>query len=157
MAGKHLLAILALPLIANSAVAQSEAPEDTIAALFDAMRAGDGDAVRNRVRTGATLERATSEGVRDLPFEDWASWIDTLESGQADEQIFEVEVRQFGNLASVWAPFVISLDDEIRGCGVNHFTLALEEDLWIVTHGSDTPYDGDCETFQQVYKERDAG
>ncbi|MEO0882862.1 MAG: hypothetical protein AAFY34_09000 [Pseudomonadota bacterium] len=147
-----ILSALMLVPLANTATAQSETPEETIAALFDAMRSGDGDAVRQRAREGAVLQRARPDGAQDLAFEDWASWIDSLEPGQADEQIFAVKTREFGHLASVWAPFVISLNDKIAGCGINHFTLARDGDRWIVIHGADTPFDGDCDTFQSLYR-----
>ncbi|MEO1476531.1 MAG: hypothetical protein AAFS13_09130 [Pseudomonadota bacterium] len=136
-----------------TAWAQVTSPEATVRALFDAMRAGNGDSVRALVRDGAPLQRATPDGVRDITFEDWASWIDTLEPSQADEQIFSVEVKIFGILASVWAPFVISLNGEVAGCGVNHFLLAEEAAGWIVIHGADTPYDGDCGAFRSAYSE----
>ncbi|MEM9669086.1 MAG: hypothetical protein AAF950_09200 [Pseudomonadota bacterium] len=130
--------------------ARAESPRVTVEALFEAMRAGDGDAVRKRVREGSVLQRATPEGIEDLPFEDWANWIDTLEPDQADESLFWARVTEQNNIATIWAPFVIRIGGDIKGCGTNHFTLARESNRWLVIHGVDTKSQYDCEAFEKV-------
>lgn len=79
----------------------------------------------------------------------WQDWVATLEVGQAEEELFDVEVEQYGKLASVWAPFVIRIDGELRGCGVNQFTMADvgEDDApeWRIVAGIDVQGDkGEC-------------
>ncbi len=130
-----------------------ESPRDAVDALFDAMRAGDGEAVLGLVADGAPLMRVEAEGtVRNSAFEDWAAWVEVQNNGDADEQIFAVSTRVHGDLASVWAPFVLYYKGELVGCGVNQFTLAREKDAWTIIHGIDTQDGGDCATFQARYK-----
>ncbi len=127
-------------------------PEATVLALFDAMRAADGDRVRELVAEGAPLDRVRADGtVQAASFEGWAASIDTLEPGQVDEQVFDLRVDRFGGLASVWAPFVLTVRGTVQGCGVNHFTLAETPDGWQVIHGVDTQDGGDCTTFRSRY------
>lgn len=149
--------IMAALISASSAHAET-GPRATVDALFDAMRAGDGAAVLALVNEGAPLARVEKDGsVRDSSFENWASWVDQQTSGDADEQIFDVEVRQFGDLASVWAPFVLTYKGELVGCGVNQFTLAHSDGKWTIIHGVDTQHDGDCATFRETYSQTETG
>lgn len=139
-------------MLANAANAQSS-PSATVDALFEAMRSGDGEAVRELMAKDAKLTRVESDGTITVSdFEDWALWVNTQNPGDADERIFNVEVREFGDLASVWAPFVLKYKNEISGCGVNQFTLGRSEGTWRIIRGTDTQDSGDCETFSERYK-----
>ncbi len=149
---RRLIFLLAAFTFAAASHAQ-ETPRDTVDALFEAMRAGDGDAVLDLVADGAPLMRVEAEGnVRDSAFEDWAAWVSVQNDGDADEQIFAVSERIHGDLASVWAPFILYYKGELVGCGVNQFTLAREKDAWTIIHGIDTQDSGDCATFKDRYE-----
>ncbi len=150
---------LALAMTVFTLPAHAEtSPLETVKALFDAMRAGDGAAVMRLVSKDAPLARVQADGtVRPSTFEAWAAWVDQQAPGDADEQIFDVEVRQFGDLASVWAPFVLTYKGELAGCGVNQFTLARSDAKWTIIHGIDTQHDGDCATFRENYAAEHAG
>lgn len=148
----RLLIAIAAASLAPIASADDMTPRATIDALFDAMLEGDGDAVLDQVMAGAPLARVEADGnVRDSSFTDWASWVDLQEPGYADEQIFAVESRAFGDLATVWAPFTLVYKGELVGCGINQFTLARAGDTWKIIHGIDTQDDGDCTTFEARY------
>lgn len=144
-------------LLTTSAAAAQDTPRAAIDALFDAMRAGDGEAVRMVVSEGASLGRIEADGsVRPSSFDDWANWVDTQNAGDADEQIFDVQVHQSGNLASVWAPFTLTYKGDLVGCGVNTFILAWDNDRWAIIHGTDTQDSGDCTTFEERYRAEQA-
>lgn len=149
---RRLTLIIASLTLSFSAAAQ-QAPRDTVDALFDAMRAGDGEAVKETIADGAPLMRVEANGsVRSSSFEDWANWVDVQNEGDADEQIFAVNIREHGDLASVWAPFTLHYKGELTGCGVNQFTLAREKDIWTIIHGIDIQDAGDCATFKARYE-----
>ena len=143
-----------LTAISLAATSQAqETPRDAVDALFEAMRAGNGEAVLDLVADGAPLMRVEAEGsVRNGEFEDWAAWVDVQNNGDADEQIFAVSERIHGDLASVWAPFILYYKGELVGCGVNQFTLAREKEAWTIIHGIDTPDGGECATFKDRYE-----
>ncbi|MEM9600032.1 MAG: hypothetical protein AAF926_03330, partial [Pseudomonadota bacterium] len=82
-------------------------------AMADAVFAPDGEL--NRLSASGEIRRGARQG--------WQDWVGTLEVGQAREDLFDIKVEQFGRLATVWAPFTISIDGELRGCGVNSFTM----------------------------------
>jgi len=143
-----LIAVLALGLSMPAAAADS--PVQLVTKLFDAMRAGDGDGIRALVLPDARLDRLKKDGsLHQGTFEKWAAWVDTLSPGQADEQVFGVRVLQASDdLATVWAPFQVSFDGEMVGCGFNQFTMAREASGWRILYGIDQPTGEECTIFR---------
>lgn len=149
---RSLILLFASLCLATSAYAQ-ETPRDAVDNLFDAMRAGNGDAILDNVAVDAPLMRIEAGGnVRSSSFEEWASWVDVQNEDDADEEIFDVAVHEHGGMASVWAPFILRYKGDIAGCGVNQFTLAYAAEKWTIVHGIDIADDGDCETFKARYR-----
>lgn len=144
---------MALAVGATLPALAEETPVDVVRGLFDAMRAGDGAAIMARVVPGASLDRLQRDGtLRRGSFDKWAAWVDTLDAGVADEQIFGVKTfHQDDDLATVHAPFVVSLNGEVKGCGVNQFTLVKTPDGWRVVYGVDKPTGQDCAAFRQAH------
>lgn len=138
---------IALPLNAKGGA------EEVIETLFDAMRAGDGAAIRAMVVDDARLDRLQPDGsLRQGTFDRWISWVDQQAEGDADEQIFGVEVlSKSDELATVWAPFTIRYKGDLVGCGVNQFTLGKTADGWRILYGIDMPATTDCETFPDQF------
>lgn len=121
-----------------------------VIALFDAMRAGDGQAIRNMVVAEARLDRLRpDQSLQQGTFERWISWVDTLEAGQADEQVFALKVTSSSpELVTVWAPFELTFKGKFVGCGVNQFNLVNTNEGWKFVYGIDKPYKGDCVQFK---------
>lgn len=130
-----------------AALPMSVSPQDTAGALaaveriFEGMRAGNADMVRAMFASDA---RFALIDVRDGParvvvqgVDGWIRSIGTS-GGRWDEQIYDVEVRVDGAMASVWAPYTFYLDGAVRHCGINSIELLRDEDGWKVTQLSDT-------------------
>lgn len=138
--------LVALFLIAPSSMAYSQdsgaeakAVRHVVDQIFDAMRAGDAETIKTLVLPETPLDRIKAgQPVDHGQLADWVNWVATLKPGQADEQIFDVVVQVEGPLATVWAPFTIAINGEIKSCGVNHFTLVKLEDGWKVAYLIDT-------------------
>ena len=127
-------------------------PERTAQTMMLAMYMGDAQMVDRVFLGDATLRRATPEGVRPDGLTRWRDWVGEQEIGDADEQLFDVEVKAFGHLASVWAPFVITYKGEIAGCGVNQMTMAKVSGSWRVVSAMDTQAEkSSCATFRESY------
>ncbi|MBO6504713.1 MAG: nuclear transport factor 2 family protein [Kordiimonadaceae bacterium] len=148
------IAALAVFGLAVPSQAESEA-EQVVEKLFDAMRAGDGAAIRAMVVDDARLDRLQPDGaLRQGTFDRWINWVDQQAEGDADEQIFGVEVlSKSAELATVWAPFTIRYKGDLVGCGVNQFTLGKTADGWRILYGIDMPAEVDCETFPNQFAE----
>ncbi len=137
-----------------SASAEQATPEDMVNSLFDAMRAGNGAAIREMVVADARLDRLRPDGtLQQGTFERWISWVDEQSEGDADEQIFGVKtLSQTEELATVWAPFTVVYKGKMVGCGVNQFTLVNTNDGWKFVYGIDKPEKDGCETYREKFE-----
>lgn len=149
---KTIVALSAFAALSLPAAAGEVGPKETIVKLFDAMRAGDKDALMSLWTTEApSIRRVTADGqLRPDGLQRWSEWVGSLNAGDADEQIFDVKVQEFGNMATVWAPFKVSLKGKLVGCGVNTFILAKVKDQgWKIVTGMDTNHNGDCTKYPE--------
>lgn len=128
-------------------------PEAAVHSMMRAMYQGDAGMVDQVFLDGAQLRRVRSDGeVRPDGLSRWRDWVGTLDPGQAHEELFAVTSEQFGNLATVWAPFIVSVDGAVVGCGVNTLTLARTDETWRIVFGMDTGEPADtCGDFKTRY------
>ncbi len=114
-----------------------------VAALFDAMRAGDGDGVRNAFHPDAVLMsvgpgRDGVVRVQGGEVEGFATAVGTPHDEVWDERIGPVDVRVDGPLATAWMPYRFYLGDTFSHCGVNAFQLADTGGGWQIVAITDT-------------------
>lgn len=128
-------------------------PEATAYSMMRAMYQGDADMVDQVFLEGGQLRRVSDAGeLGENGLSGWRSWVSSLDVGQAHEEIFSVTSETFGNLASVWAPFVITYKGEIVGCGVNQMTMTKVDDAWRIVFVMDTQAPKDaCATFKETH------
>jgi hypothetical protein len=109
--------------------------------VFEGMRTADADMVRSVFATDARFAMLGSPdepgAVRVQGVEGWISAIADSD-GRWDEQVYDLEVRVDGPMASVWAPYTFYLDGEISHCGINSIELLHDAEGWKVTQISDT-------------------
>jgi uncharacterized protein (TIGR02246 family) len=120
-----------------------EAVRATINALFDAMRAGDGDALLATFHEGATLTSvgAGRDGViaaRREEIEGFAEAVSAPHPEPYDERIGPIEVRVDGPLATAWMTYRFHVGETFSHCGVNSFQLADTGDGWKILGVTDT-------------------
>jgi len=148
------IAVISLLLCSLSATSN---PLATVNSLFDAMRAGDGQAASALTLDGAQLDRAQADGtIRRGSFEKWTHWVNQQSPGDADEQIFATQVTAYGGVANVFAPFLLYYQGELASCGVNQFMLVKTREGWRISYGIDTAYSGDCKTFKADFEQNNA-
>ncbi|MEO1189588.1 MAG: hypothetical protein AAFW60_10990, partial [Pseudomonadota bacterium] len=130
-------------------------PEATAYSMMRAMYQGDAEMVDQVFAEGATLRRVTHEGaLRPDGLDRWRDWVGTLETGAAHEVLFGVESQLFGNLATVWAPFTITVNGDLVGCGINQLTMARQGEAWRIVFGMDTNAPQEtCGDFRRAYLE----
>lgn len=159
---RFILPIAAL-LIASTSHAQSSddmrapidlsSPEASVYSMMRAMFQGDTTMIDQIFLDTATLRRIGADGaVQDDGLTRWRTWVGTLEVGDAHEELFAVTSEQYGPLATVWAPFTITYQGEMAGCGINTFTLAQVDTDWRIIFGTDTQAPREtCSTFRKDY------
>lgn len=136
-----LIVMFGVTSISNAAGTAEEkaAVNELLNNVFDAMRAGDDETLKTLILEDTKLDRISpDQPVTRGVSADWIGWVGTLSPGQADEQIFDVEINVEGPLATAWAPFTIAIDGELKSCGVNHFTLVKTDGEWKVAYLIDT-------------------
>ena len=102
--------------------------------LFAALEIGDSAAVLRLVypdgRVTATGQRASSSGLRQ---ESWAQFAQRVTpAGAFQERITDPAVEIDGDIAMVWAPFVVRVGGKVSNCGFDHFDLVRDGGTWKV-------------------------
>jgi len=102
--------------------------------LFAAFEAGDSAGVirvvypDGRVTAVGTLRSGT--GLRQ---ESWTQFAARLKPGEGfRESISDPAIEIDGDIAMVWAPFVVRVGGKVSNCGVDHFDLIRENGVWKV-------------------------
>ena len=128
-------------------------PEDAVYSLMRGMYQGDAEMIDNVMLEDGVFRRVVADGqVTPDGLDNWRDWVSTLDVGAAHEELFAVTSETFGNMATVWAPFIIRVNGTIVNCGVNTMTLAQVDEDWKIVFGMDTPAARDtCETFKSAY------
>ena len=96
-----------------------------INAVFAAFEAGDAEAMLRQVypdgRVTATGRRSSSSGLRQ---QSWTQFAERLKPGERfQEQISDPAIEIDGDIAMVWAPFVVRVGGKVSNCGYDHFDL----------------------------------
>ena len=102
--------------------------------LFAAFEAGDSAGVLRVVypdgRVTAVGTLRTGTGLRQ---ESWTQFAARLKPGQGfRESISDPAIEIDGDIAMVWAPFVVRVDGKVSNCGIDHFDLVRANGAWKV-------------------------
>jgi ketosteroid isomerase-like protein len=149
------LALLLLAAAPAALSAQKAPDEKAILAatqyLFDGMRTHDTTTLKRVLQPDAAFftvmkDKEGKTVVRRMRGQDF---IDAVgKGGEAwNESIRKPEVRQDGDLATVWGYFTFSLGDKQSHCGVDQFTLARVEGEWKMISAADTHWKKEDCTF----------
>ena len=105
-----------------------------INSLFVALERGDATGVLSQVypdgRVTATGVRSNSSGLRQLS---WREFAERQKPGSGfQERISDPAIEVDGDVAMVWAPFVVRVGGKISNCGIDHFDLVRDNGSWKV-------------------------
>ena len=103
-----------------------------IQVLFATFEAGDSAAMLRLVhpngRVTATGQRATTSGLRQMSWTEFATHVTPATRFQ--ERISDPAVEVDGDIAMVWAPFVVRVNGKFANCGFDHFDLVRDKGAW---------------------------
>lgn len=101
--------------------------------LFAAFEAGDGTAMLRHVypEGRVTASRMRADGAPNLRQQSWTQFAQRIESA-FQERISDPAIEIDGDIAMVWAPFVVRVDGKVSNCGFDHFDLVRENGNWKV-------------------------
>jgi len=117
-----------------------------INAAFAAFASGDGAALLRNVypegRVTATGTRANSSGLRQ---QSWTEFAQRLQPDSGfQERISDPAIEIDGDVAMVWAPFVVRVGGKMTNCGFDHFDLVRENGTWKIMNLSFSSRTTDC-------------
>jgi hypothetical protein len=105
-----------------------------IQSLFAAFEVGDSAAVLRLTypqgRVTATGERASGNGLRQMSWTEFAQRV--TPDARFSESISDPAVEVDGDIAMVWAPFVVRVNGKVANCGFDHFDLVRDNGAWKV-------------------------
>jgi Putative lumazine-binding len=103
-----------------------------INAVFAAFETGDAPAMLRQVypdgRVTATGSRASGSGLRQ---QSWSQFAERVKPGEGfQERISDPAIEIDGDVAMVWAPFVVRFGGKVINCGYDHFDLVRDHGTW---------------------------
>lgn len=116
-------------------------PGRVVELLFEAMKAGDADAMEALMHPEARLVTTTTrDGAPMVRVMGVQGWIDGVRASTRvlDERLWDTQVSVEGPLASVWTGYDLFVDGVHSHCGVDHVLLVLTEAGWRIIHLADT-------------------
>ena len=79
-------------------------------------------------RVTATGTRSSSSRLRQ---QSWTQFAERLKSGEGfQERISDPAIEIDGDVAMVWAPFVVRIGGKVSNCGYDHFDLVRDNGVW---------------------------
>lgn len=141
-----LVAALLLPCLASAQTRQPVqsspgSPDDgdakavlaTVDALFATFETGDAAAMLRQVygdgRVTASGRRA--DGTSNLRPQSWTQFAERITPQRTfQERISDPTVRIDGDIALVWAPFVVRVGGKVSNCGFDHVDLVRDGGVW---------------------------
>ena len=100
--------------------------------LFAAFEAGDSASMLRLVhpegRVTATGQRASGSGLRSQSWAEFAQRV--TPTSRFTETISNPAVEIDGEVAMVWAPFVVRIDGKVANCGYDLFDLVRDQGSW---------------------------
>jgi hypothetical protein len=142
----------AATLVAATLPAQAEAQDrdgavTAVETMFEGMRSANSDMVRGvlaRDARFAVIDGTNGSAIVSVQSVD--GWVDAIgqSGGDWNEQIYDLDVRVDGDMASIWAPYTFYFQGSVRHCGINSIELLRGADGWKITQVSDTRRTEDC-------------
>jgi hypothetical protein len=114
--------------------------------LFAAFEAGDSAAM---LRLVYPYGRVTTTGIRPsgsgLRQQSWAEFAQRVTpDGRFTETISDPAIEVDGDIAMVWAPFVVRVAGKVTNCGFDHFDLVRENGTWKILNLTFSSRTSDC-------------
>jgi hypothetical protein len=147
------MTILFALLLASAVPAAAPAPADPAAvmaplnALFAAFEVGDSAAMLAQVYPDGrvTASGLRGDGASNLRQMSWTQFAARVTPERAfQERISEPRVAIDGDIAMVWAPFVVRVGGRVANCGYDHFDLVRENGTWKVMNLTFSSHTSGC-------------
>ncbi len=125
--------VLFTPLVAHSQ--NDSSITHVIDLFFTGLGQKDTLMIRETLIENASLESVGPKGeVQVSTFSGFLKNLASLPELELEERLINMEVRNDGSLAMVWAPYEFYINGEMSHCGSNLFTLIHTPEGWKIRH-----------------------
>jgi hypothetical protein len=139
--------LFSLPSRAQSVDDEKKAVIATVQALFDAMAQKDSVTAR-RLLLPDSKSYISQQGDDSSQIIVWdhENIIKQMRrpDTQVRERMWQIEVKQHGRIAQLWARYDLYVNGKFRHCGIDAFILVKETDGWKIASGAFTIEKKDC-------------
>lgn len=137
------LVIIFISFCQTQAQSREDSVKSTVNALFEAMKNGDAEALKNCFSDSAILQtiannKSGQKIIRTEKVNEFAASVSKLPKGAADERIIFETIKIDGPLAIVWTPYQFYYNGKFSHCGVNSFHLVNLNGNWKIHFLIDT-------------------
>jgi len=115
-----------------------------VEAIFDAMYAGDAEALHALFHPEAELRIVDGDGLTRRSAESFIAQVGIPREDPLDERFTDLEIRIDGPLAAAWMAYTMYIGDDFSHCGVNAMEFVRTDDGWQVLGISYTRRTADC-------------
>ena len=145
--------ILFLAIMGLSSISSAQTAEDSVKnvinKLFEGMKAGNGQMIKETFTDSAILQ-TIGNGEAGIKIEneslnDFVKQVSKLPKGSADERVTYDVIKIDGPLALVWAPYKFYFNGIFSHCGVDSFQLVKIKGEWKIQYLVDTRRKKGCE------------
>ncbi len=130
---------------------ETQAVQQVIEQLFEAMRAGDSTALRQvfheEARLQTALQHPQTKATRLVTesIDNFIRQVSTSHPEMYDERILDYDIKIDCVMATAWTPYRFYVGDKFSHCGVNAFQLFKTAEGWKIIQIIDTRSQQDCE------------
>lgn len=133
-----------------SSSSEAQAVEKAVVTFFDGMRTNDSTLSRSVLAPNARLYSvgAGKDGTvlpRETPMPKFLEMIAQPKAQVLDEVIWDVQVHQDGDLATLWCQYAFYIGDTFSHCGVDAFQLYRSPQGWKIFSITDTRRKQGCD------------
>ena len=152
---KKLITSLFIVVIGFSCFAQKTSEEENVKAaidiFFEGFHSRDSLIMKSVVNEEVVMQSISKnpEGKMTLNQEDFGNFLRSIvaipSQTEFREELHFYDVSIDGNMANVWTPYSLYVNDVFRHCGVNSFQLFKKDGKWKIIYLVDTRRKEDCD------------
>ncbi len=131
--------------MAISVCCPAQTPDETVYRFFEALNTASSEKMQREVDPNCSLRSLVNGSVHQTSMSEFYKVLDTKpQEVKYEEKIYSLQTLIDQEMAMVWVPYRFFVNDKFSHCGVNLFTLALQNNSWIILSILDTRRQTGC-------------
>ena len=130
---------------------EEQVVKEAIVVFFDGFHARDSTIMKSVVNDAVIMQSIGKDGSGEIALHqgDFGAFLKSItaipEGTSFQEKLHSYKIRVDGNMANVWTPYSLFVNDQFSHCGVNNFQLFKKDGVWKIIYLIDTRRTEGCE------------